>query len=275
MRITIEQLVVGDDSPLFVVLLQLCAGYLVETVVGIVGLRITTHQRAEHRYFLAVFVLQSQCVTALEEGIVSSRRLHVAHLRVVGYSLRETAAVEIAVADTVERIGIGRVGSQRGVDIGDKRLACRVVFTLRESTVALQVTGDGVVVRQLGIGAREELTQVTVASLVGLQTIGCLGADIIGFGGIFVRLRCMIDDLRHPLGRRLYLALEERINAQLVTQILLGLQHLRRRMVERVERGDSRRVVLALHQRIGQETINLTFVFGVRKTTQEVVKGFG
>ena len=60
--------------------------------------------------FLSVLMLQTQREAALEEGIVGSGGLELAHLRIISNRLGELTVVEIAVTDTVERIGIRRFG---------------------------------------------------------------------------------------------------------------------------------------------------------------------
>ena len=90
-------------------------------------------------------MLESEGVTFLEKRIVRSGGLQVRYLRIIGDCLRELARIEIAVADPVQRVGISRFGCHRRVDIRGERIARFVVLLLREICVALQVSGDGVV----------------------------------------------------------------------------------------------------------------------------------
>ena len=82
----------------------------------------------------------------------------------------------------------------------------------------------------------------------------------------------MVDHFAHPFDGLLHLTLQEIIRTQLIAQILLGFQHLRRRLFNGIQHGDSGCVVLTLHERIAQQLIDLALVFGVRELVQEVVE---
>ena len=82
----------------------------------------------------------------------------------------------------------------------------------------------------------------------------------------------MVDHLAHPVDGLLHLTLQEIIRTQLIAQILLGFQHLRRRVADGIQHRDSGCVVLTLHERIAQQLIDLAFVFRVRELMQEVVE---
>ena len=70
-----KQLFVRSDSPAFVILLELRPGNLIESVIGVVGLRIALDEFGQYIHFIAVFMLESKRVTFLEKRIVGSCRL--------------------------------------------------------------------------------------------------------------------------------------------------------------------------------------------------------
>ena len=158
-------------------------------------------------------MLQTKRVTSLEEGIIRTCCLEVSHLRIVGDGLRELAGIEIAVAYSVERIGVGRFGSQGSIQIDGEGLSCLVVFVLREIGVTLQIPGDGVVLRALSVIPREEGIQILGALLVATQAIVRFRANVVGLGGVLIRLRTVRQHLAHPFYRLLHLTLHEVIGA--------------------------------------------------------------
>ena len=166
MRVRREQLLVGHDCPALVVLLQLRTGDLIDAVIGVVGLGKAFYQVAQHADLLIVLMLQTKRVTSLEEGIIGTRRLKVSHLRIIRDGLRELTGIEIAVADSVERVGVGRFGSQGSIQIDGEGLSCPVIIGHGEIGVTLQIPGDGVVLRALCVGAREEGIQILGALFV-------------------------------------------------------------------------------------------------------------
>ena len=87
-----------------------------------------------------------------------------------------------------------------------------------------------------------------------------------------IRLVLVLDHFAGPFYRLLHLALQEMVCAQLVTQVLLRLSHLRRRVLDGIQRSDSGSVVLTLHQRIAQQLIDAVLVFRVRETAQEIIE---
>ena len=212
-RISVQQLLIRSDSAPLVVLLQLRTGDLIYAVVRIVGFRVALHEIIQHADLLAVFMLQAEGITLLEERIVRSCRLQVRYLRIIRDSLRELAGVEIAITDAVERICVGRLRSQRCINIRDERIARFVILLLREIGVALQIAGDRVVRRSLGTRTAEEGIQVLLAGGIVAQTVVCLRTHIIRLRGVFGALRVMLDHLRHPFCRLLHLTLQEMIRA--------------------------------------------------------------
>ena len=213
MGIGVEQLLISGNSSSLVVQLQLCPCGLIHAIIRIIGFRIALSQFAEHVDFLSVLMLQTQREAALEEGIVGSGGLELAHLRVISNRLGELTVVEIAVTDTVERIGIRRFGRQGCIYILRESLPRFVVFGLRESAVTVQIACDAVVSRAFGIGAGEEGNEVCFAVFVVTQTIVRLRAKVIRFRRIAVRLGGMAHHLRRPFDRLLHLALQEIIRA--------------------------------------------------------------
>ena len=158
-------------------------------------------------------MLESQGVAFLEQRIVRTRSLQLSYLRIVGNGLRELTGIEIAVAYTVQRIGIRRLSCQGGIDIDGERLTCLVVFVLREMGITLQIPRNAVVVRALGIRTTEETGQILLASLVVTQTVVGLCAYVVRFSRVGIRLVLMRDHFCHPIYRLLHLALQEVIGA--------------------------------------------------------------
>ena len=226
-----------------------------------------------HFDLLFVAVLKTQGVAALEERIVRSGGFQVADLVVIGDSRAELAGVEIAVADTVQGVRIGSNGGVHGpVDITEEGLPCLVILFLREETVALEVLRHVIVLGPLGVGAIEECLQVGLRSLVVPQAIVGFRTEIIGLCGVLRTLRVMLDHFGHPIDGLLHLPLQEMVRTELVAEVLLGLDHLRRGVRYRIQHRDSRCVVLALHERITEQTVDLPFVFRTREAVQEIIE---
>ena len=84
-------------------------------------------------------MLQTQCVTALEQRIIGSGALQLTHLSVVRDRLLELTVVEETVAYSVQRVGISRFRCLCLVYVQRERLTGFVVMTLRESAVTGEV----------------------------------------------------------------------------------------------------------------------------------------
>ena len=84
-------------------------------------------------------MLQTEGITALEERIVGSGCLQIAHLCIVGYRLRELTGVEMAVTQPIEGVRIRRFGSQRIIDILREGITRLVILRLRETGITLQI----------------------------------------------------------------------------------------------------------------------------------------
>ena len=268
--VVLQQLLVRRYRRTLVVQLQLRTRRLVETVIGIVRLRIARHEGAHRVDLVVVLVLQALRIPALERGIIRPRGVLVHHLPVVGNGRGEIARVEIAVAYAVERIGVGRIVLVGIVDIAQKhRLRLGVIF-LRKIRIAAQVVGLQVVARSAHIALRHILVEVADTSLVVVQPVVGFRTPVVCLGGVLRRLGIVVNHLRHAHACLLHLVLQKSVHTQLVAQILLGLQHLGRRVIYRVQYRQRRCIVARPHKRIAQQRIDLVFVFTVRKLGQKL-----
>ena len=211
MRIDRQQLLIGQDSPALIIFLQLRTGDLIRAVVRIIRTRVATDQVLEHADLIVVLMQQTERIPFLEQRIVRSGRVDVAHLGVVRDGVAEIARVEVTVTYTVECIGIGRFGRQRSIDIRRERRPRLVVLTLRERGVTLQVLSDRVVIRLLSIRTRQETVHVRLTRHIITQAVLRFTAQVIRLGRVLVRLRRVVDHLGRPVDRLLHLTLQETI----------------------------------------------------------------
>ena len=149
-------------------------------------------------------MLQSVGVACLERSIIGTCGFQVNHLLIGAYSLVEAACIELAVAYTVQCIGIGRL---RGVCLTDKileRSFCLRVHALLEVGITLQVHCLNAVGRLFPAFLLFGLRQVLLGLLVVTRAIGALGKQvtclsvlcIVGFGlaqDLLQELLCLLD----------------------------------------------------------------------------------
>ena len=130
--------------------------------------------------FLAVAVHQTECVAALECGIVGTGLSHLNDALIGVGSLFKGAVVEAAVTDTVQGIGECRVSITGNV--AAEHHLCLAVLLQREEGITLQVEGGIVVLRVLRIRLGKVGIDELVAFVVVVQAVVAFRQVVIRLG---------------------------------------------------------------------------------------------
>ena len=221
---------------------------------------------------------QTAGIAALVGGVVGTGDVAGAVLllydaAVVGIGIRVVACVEVAVADAVERVGIGAVRAIGLLHILRKLLTRRGVFLLGKEGIGLQVERGQTVGRTLIVRLLAKSLQVAQAGIEVAQTVGRFGTPVEGLGHVVLRLGLMVDHLGHLGTRTGYITLQEEVDTHLVTQVLLGLAYLVGLLRVAVQYLKGFLAVVGLHIGLALQAVDMLGILAVRIVLQESVEG--
>ena len=144
------------------------------------------------------------------------------------------------------------------------------VHPLLEVSVALQIDSVNAVRRLLPAGFLLGLGEVLLRLPVLACAVRALRQQVAGFRVLGVVRLGLTQYLLQELLRLLDVTLPEGIGAQLITQILLGLLHLRIGDVDHLQCLIGRLIVLGAQESVGKQRTDGRRVLGLGVGTQEI-----